>query len=299
VDLNIAAYRAIAPSGGLVVGTYNPTTIVEQVGASTGLGYSLPHAFDSQSFALDYTFTHIGANTTIPASAVDPYVTPSFPGRGFVGFVSLGYSYSNAEAYLNSVGAERGFSLSASASIADPWLGGQFSGFQSSVQLSSYHLMPWARHHALALHLSGGISGGSFPGLGSFYVGGYQDLPVINSIQHSVVQTSVLLRGYAPVTEIGSNFALFNGEYRFPIAEIERGLSTLPFFLTRVSGSVFTDYGSAFNNANPDFRVGSGAELWFDMTFGYVISLTFRAGIEHGWSNQGITHPYFIAVAAF
>jgi hypothetical protein len=299
VDLSFGAYRAIAPSGGLVVGTYNPTTIIEQVGASSGIGYSLPRAFDGQSFGLDYTFTHIGAQTSIPASAVDPYVTPSFPGVGYVGFVSLGYSYSNAEAYLNSVGPERGFSLSVSASVADPWLGGQFSGYQSSFQLASYHLMPWSRHHTLALHFSGGVSGGAFPGLGSFWVGGYQDLPVINSIQHSVVQTSVLLRGYAPVTEIGSNFALVNSEYRFPLLELERGISTLPVFLSRISGAVFTDFGSAFNNVNPDFRVGSGAELWFDLTFGYVVGLTFRAGIEHGWSTQGITHPYFIAVAAF
>ena len=33
-DLSIAAYRAIAPERGLVVGTYNPTTIVEQIGAA-------------------------------------------------------------------------------------------------------------------------------------------------------------------------------------------------------------------------------------------------------------------------
>jgi outer membrane protein assembly factor BamA len=113
------------------------------------------------------------------------------------------------------------------------------------------------------------------------------------------VQSSVLLRGYAPVTEVGSNFALFNSEYRFPIVELEHGISTLPIFLTRVSGSGFFDYGSAFNNVNPDFKAGTGAELWFDFTFSYVIALTFRLGFEHGLSAEGIDHGYFIAVAAF
>ncbi len=287
VNLSIGAYRAIGPSGGLVVGTYNPTTIIEQVGAASAIGYSLPRAFDSQSFSLGYNFTYIGANATIPQSAADPYATPSLPGRGYVGFVSLGYSYSNAESYLYSVGAERGFSFSANVNVADPWLGGEFSGYQSSFQLGNYYLMPWAHHHTLALHVSGGMSGGSFPGLGSFYVGGYQDAPVIISIEHSVVQSSVLLRGYAPVTETGSNFALFNGEYRFPIVELEHGVSTLPVFLTRVSGSAFFDYGSAFNNVNPVFKAGTGAELWFDFTFSYVIGLTFRAGFEHGLVDRG------------
>jgi hypothetical protein len=71
-------------------------------------------------------------------------------------------------------------------------------------------------------------------------------------------------------------------------------------FLSRVSGSAFFDYGSAFNDAaSADFKAGSGGELWFDLTFGYVISLTFRAGFEHGWSSLGINKPYFLAVAAF
>ncbi len=299
VNFSVSGYRAIAPSGGLVVGTYNPQTIIEQLGAATGLSYSLPRAFDSQNFSVSYNFTHIGANVAIPASAADPYVTPTLPGRGFVGFASFGYSYSNAESYLYSVGAERGFSMSANFSVADPWLGGQFSGYQASVQLATYLRMPWARHHTIALHGSGGVTGGSFPGLGQFYVGGYQDLPVINSIEHSVAQSSVLLRGYAPVTEVGSNFVLLNSEYRFPILEIEHGWSTLPIFLTRVSGSAFFDYGSAFNNVNPSFLSGTGAELWFDTTFSYVVSLTFRLGFEHGMATGGLDHGYLIAVATY
>jgi Omp85 superfamily domain/WD40-like Beta Propeller Repeat len=299
VNLSIAAYRAIAPSGGLVVGTYNPTTIVEQIGVATGVSYSLPRAFDSQNFSLSYNYTQIGANLTVPQSAIDPYANPSYPGRGFLGSASFGYSYSNAESYLYSVGPERGFSVSTNLTVADPWLGGQFSGYQASFQFATYFLMPWAQHHTIALHASGGVTGGSYPGLGDFYVGGYQDLPIINTIEHSVVQSSVLLRGYAPVTLVGSNFALFNSEYRFPIIELEHGISTLPVFLTRVSGSTFFDYGSAFNNVNPVFKAGTGAELWFDVTLSYVIALTFRLGFEHGLSSEGIDHGYFIAVAAF
>ncbi len=300
VNLGVSAYRAIAPSGGLAVGTYNPTTIVEQVGAAAGASYSLPRPFDSQSFSVSYNFARIGATLAVPASALDPYSTPSYPGRGFVGMASFGYSYSNAESYLYSVGPERGFSVSANLTMADPWLGGQFSGYQASFQLGTYWRMPWGHHHSLAIHGSGGVSGGSYPGLGAFYVGGYQDEPLLNTIEHSVEQGSVLLRGYAPVTEVGSDFALTNIEYRFPIVELEHGLSTLPIFLTRVSGSVFFDAGSAFNDTSSVvFKEGSGAELWFDVTTSYVINLTFRLGYDHGWSSLGLDKFYFLAVAAF
>jgi hypothetical protein len=300
VDLSIGLSRSIAPAGGLALGAKTPTWIREQVGASTGVAYSMPRAYDSQNFALDYTFARIGGDFNVPIADLNPYDTPTYPTRGTVGYVSLGYSYTNAEAYLWSVGPERGFSLNAGLNIADASLGGQFSGYQATMQLATYWKMPWARHHALALHASAGASGGSYPGLGAFYVGGYVDESVEASIQHSIVQSSVVLRGYAPVTEIGSYYTLFNSEYRFPIVEIEHGISTFPVFLTRISGSAFLDYGSAFNDPfTAKFKTGSGGELWFDTTFSYVIGMTFRAGLEHGWASEGINHFYFIAVAAF
>lgn len=300
VDLNFSVSRSIAPAGGLALGSATPTWIREQINGTTGLSYSLLHPFDSQSFSLNYNYARIGGNFNVPVADINPYETPTYPGRGTVGYVSLGYSYSNAEGYLWSIGPERGFSLGTGVNIADEWLGGQFSGYQATLQLATYWRMPWLQHHVLALHGSVGASGGAYPGLGAFYVGGYVDESVEASIEHSIVQSSIVLRGYAPVTEIGSYYTLFNGEYRFPIAEIERGASTFPFFLSRINGAAFVDYGSAFNDpVTAKFKTGSGAELWFDVTFSYVISMTFRAGFAHGWASEGINHAYFIAVAAF
>jgi outer membrane protein assembly factor BamA len=168
------------------------------------------------------------------------------------------------------------------------------------LQLATYWPMPWAQHHALALHAATGTSGGAYPGRGTFYVGGLVDLPVIDTIRSTLVQSGLVLRGYAPVTEVGRSYALFNGEYRFPILEVERGISTLPIFLSRVSGAAFLDYGSAFDDATlAKFKTGTGAELWFDFSLSYVIGLSFRLGYAHGWASEGIDKAYFVAVAAF
>jgi hypothetical protein len=301
VDLNFSVSRSISPAGGLSFGpSQQPTWIREQITGSSGVSYSLPRAFDSMSFSMNYNFARVGGNLNVPLSAINPYVTPSFPSRGEVGYLSAGFSYSNAEGYLWSVGNEHGFSLTGGLQVADPWLGGQYSGYSSSLGLSTYFLMPWLKHHALAMHMSVGASGGGYPGLGAFYVGGYVDESAIQSVEHSIVQSSLVLRGYAPVTEVGRYYTLFNTEYRFPILELERGVSTYPAFLSRISGAAYFDYGSAYNDPEKtDFRAGSGGELWFDTTFSYVIGLTFRLGFEHGWSAQGIDKAYFIAVAAF
>ena len=141
---------------------------------------------------------------------------------------------------------------------------------------------------------------GNFGGRGAFYVGGYVDLPIVDVVRNYLLQGSIVLRGYPTIAEVGHYFSLSNVEYRFPIVNVDRGPSTLPLFLNRVSGSAFLDYGSAFDDAaNAHFKTGVGAELWFDLTLGYVLGFTFRAGYARGLASGGIDKTYFIAVVPF
>ncbi len=301
VDLSLSAYRSIAPRGGLAFGQSDkPTWIQETVGVSSGASYSLPRAFDSQSFALSYSAARIAGAIPTPADKLDPYETPVYPVRGMVGALHLGWSYSNAEGYLWSVGAERGISLSASVDVADKALASDFGGYTATAALATYFAMPWLRHHALALHASTGTSGGSYPGRGTFYVGGFVDLPVIDTVRNSLIQGGLVLRGYPVVSEVGRSYALFNAEYRFPILNVDRGQSTLPFFVNRLTGAAFVDYGSAFDDAyTAKFKTGTGGELWLDTTLGYVLAFTFRVGYAHGWASGGMDKLYFVAAVPF
>jgi hypothetical protein len=212
----------------------------------------------------------------------------------------MGWSYSNAQGYLWSVGAERGFSVGASVDVSDTSIGSEFTGYSSNFNFATYLLMPWARHHVLALHAGGGTSGGNLGGHGLFYVGGYVDLPVVDTVRNTLIQGGVVMRGYPVVIESGHSYGLFNAEYRFPIVNVDRGPSTLPIFLNRMSGVLFTDYGSAFDSASTaKFKTGSGGELWFDLTLGYFVGFTFRLGYAHGWASGGIEKTYFVAAIPF
>ncbi len=299
VDLTLHAYRTITPrtDDNLV-----QQWIQETAGVETGIAFSLPRAFDSQSFSLTYSFARIAGSIPTPASQLDPYDTPSLPigARGSLGFIHLGYSYSNAEQYLYSVGAEKGFSLSAQFNLTNPVLASDFTGFSANFDFDTYLKMPWLKHHVVALHTGAGMSGGNYPGQGVFYIGGYVDENLVNTVQNSLVQGGVVLRGYPVVAEAGAYYALFNAEYRFPILTLDRGISTLPIFLSRVTGNVFVDYGSAFNDANTaEFKTGTGAELWFDFQLGYILDFTFRAGVARGLASEGITKTYFVSTVPF
>ncbi len=299
-DVGVTAFRQIAPGTGYQLGATTVPWIQETVGATTSLAYSMPRAFDSQSFSLSYSFARVGGTLPLPASSLDPYDTPSIPGRSSLGTMHLGWSYSNSEGYLWSVGNETGFSVGASLDLSDPALASDSTGYAATFGFATYLAMPWLQHHVLALHAEGGASGNNRGGRGPFYVGGFIDLPVVDVVRNVLIQGGVSLRGYAPVSEIGNYFGIFNAEYRFPILNVDRGLSTLPIFLNRITGAAFVDYGSAFSDpATAEFKTGVGGELWFDMTLGYILGFTFRAGFARGLASGGIDKTYFIAAVPF
>jgi hypothetical protein len=150
------------------------------------------------------------------------------------------------------------------------------------------------------LHASTGISGGGYLGEQLFYVGGMVDYPLIDTVLYSATNGSFALRGYPVLAEAGSDYALFNAEYRFPIVNVDRGISTLPVFMNRVSGALFVDYGSAFSDAaSAEFKTGTGAELWLEFALGYSIPFFFRAGFARGWASEGIDKLYFVASSPF
>ncbi|HEY8041771.1 MAG TPA: hypothetical protein VIF15_18330, partial [Polyangiaceae bacterium] len=299
-DVNASVFRQITPQTNYRLGDNTVPWVQQTLGATTGVSYAMPRAFDSQSFALSYSIASVSGDLSLPPAQLNPYDTPSIPTRGQLGAMHVGWSYSNAQAYLWSVGNERGFDVGATFDVADPVLASDFTGYATTFNFATYAKMPWLDHHTLALHAGGGASGGDRGGRGPFYVGGFIDLPIVDVVRNSLIQGGIQLRGYPVVAEVGSYYALLNAEYRFPIVNVDRGPSTLPLFLNRISGVAFMDYGSAFDNpATAAFKTGVGGELWFDMTLGYILGFTFRAGYARGLASTGIDKTYFVATVPF
>jgi hypothetical protein len=300
-DVSFGVSRAVSPASDYGVGGTTITYPRETVGAGTSLVYSMsPSPFESSAVGISYGVNRVGAQLPSPAAFVNPYGTTSLPYLGMLATLHIGWNYSNAEGYLWSVGNEVGSTLQASFDVSHPYLASNYTGYAASVGYAKYLRMPWLQHHAVALHLNAGSSGGNFGGAGAFYVAGYVDLPPVDVIRNYLIQGSVVLRGYPTAAEVGHYYGLFNAEYRLPILNVDRGLSTLPVFLNRISGSAFFDYGSAFDDpAQAQPRTGVGAELWFDFTLGYVLAFPFRLGYARGISTGGIDKVYVVAAVSF
>ncbi|MDQ3556912.1 MAG: hypothetical protein M3409_09060, partial [Gemmatimonadota bacterium] len=87
----------------------------------------------------------------------------------------------------------------------------------------------------------------------------------------------------------GDRAASATAEYRFPLALVERGMGTAPFFLDRLWGDVFVDAGGAWCDAACGRFIGAperprplasvGAELGVDLDVGYHAGVALRGGL--------------------
>ncbi len=162
-DFSASIFRRVAPRTGYRYGDVQPVFVERQIGARTGISYVVPGEFDAQSLSVSYTAMQFDANLPVGKLA-DPYAQVTRdPHRGFLGLVSLGYSYSNADGTVNAIGAERGFSLALGADFAGDETGSEDTLTSFTGRATGYLPMPWLEHHVLATALSGGAAVGSYP----------------------------------------------------------------------------------------------------------------------------------------
>jgi hypothetical protein len=307
MDFVLSGFRTAAPRRGYLYGDRQPLFTETFTGVSTGLSYTEPGEWDAQSISLYYTAGEFDSKLPV-GTAADPYsrVTRD-PHRGFLGMVSLGWGYSNIDSSLYGIGAERGFSVAANLDLASRETGSDDTMTAMFARLTGYLPMPWADHHTLALAASGAAAVGTYPRRGLYYTGGFvTDLPILDAYTDGVRQGAFVLRGYEPVAFIGTQYNLLNAEYRFPIAYADRGVATLPVFLRTLSGTLFADYGGAYDQLDLDdpfgqYHLGVGGELWVDLVLGYHARGTLRLGYARGFSDEAISggQAYAVVASAF
>jgi hypothetical protein len=124
---------------------------------------------------------------------------------------------------------------------------------------------------------------------------------LLDTLRSGAQSGGIAMRGYPQFARVGSQYELLNVEYRFPIVQVQRGASTLPLFIQRVSGDVFVDVGYAgFGRFNPDLiAVGAGLEALIDIVVGYIVPLTVRVGYGKGFMEGGTDQVYSLLGSFF
>jgi hypothetical protein len=271
--------------------------------ASSWVTVPRDYPYESQLLWLGYSLVEHEARVPVGAR-VDPYApVPATPDRGILGDVNLGWAYSNASGTWYGIGPERGWSSSLAVDLANQATASDSTLVALMGRARAYVPMPWLDHHVWALAISGGASAGSFPRRGLYYVGGFTSQDVVGTFVSSVRQGAFVLRGYEPSAFRGTEYTLFNTEYRFPLVNVDRGVSTLPVFVRFLSGTLFADYGGAFDRVDAErpldsYHLGLGGELRIDWVLAFGVEALLRLGYAVGTDSKAIRGGQFYFVAA-
>ncbi len=246
---------------------------------------SFPFSQIERTHALSFTYEL--RNLTVDQNPLGVATSP-----GLLAAATIAYSYSDARRFVRSISTEQGQRFTLALRVSDPALGSAFSFWQASASASKYIAMPFSAggipwHHVLALRGSLGVARGDLSNRHDFFLGGFQQAD-LGSILNPAAAPLRVLRGFAVDAFHGTEYGLISGEYRFPVWNVETGPWTLPVYLRRLHGAVFTDVGDAFTPGRGDFHLhaGSGAELRAEIVLGWIVPTDLRLGCARGLESS-------------
>jgi hypothetical protein len=244
----------------------------------------------SQALTIGYRGERLNALSATPFGA-------QAPAEGTQAGLRAAWQFVNAHEFGYSISPEDGRRLLVTVQRNADAFGSDFDNVRYLGAWYEYVTVPFLPHHVLALRAVGGTSSGDVLPQRTFQLGG----PVQSAELVDADAETLLLRGYRARAIRGQKTAVGSAEYRFPIRNIERGYTTKPFFFQRIHGAVFVDYGNAWDSSADanNYRMGRGAELGTDMTFGYRFRIRFRIGVASGRDAEGEQQIYIGAGNAF
>lgn len=187
-----------------------------------------------------------------------------------------GWMFDSAQTYGYSISEEDGSVASVSVESTLRGLGSDGDAGAVVVDIRHYaRAVP--RHGVLAARIAGAATWGDPDVRRAFSAGGSgAPAPAVQFGSDAVG----LLRGFDGSARAGRHVAVANIDYRLPLARIERGVGTLPFFLRTIHAAAFVDVGDAWIRRflTSDLKVAAGFELSADTVIGYALPVSFSAG---------------------
>ncbi len=102
------------------------------------------------------------------------------------------------------------------------------------------------------------------------------------------------LRGYRSGEAVltGHRASLVTLEWRAPISDVDRHFMVPPVGVNRISMSLFTEAGEAWDDAPRHWYKSGGMELLYEARAGYLLGAQLRIGVAKGFEAPGRTEGY-------
>ena len=296
-SLRLSASRNANRRGGVFIDGANTPYTEEALRLNASSGINLRRTADSiTTLTARYNFSWL-RNTGDEFDGHDPNdLVPRFPETDvFLSGASLQLAYGDQRGTTYTIGPQSGKSGSLSLGFDHPAIGSDFRALTLRYRWEVFAQLPW--HGSLSLRTIGGFRSTNRQRAGVFSLGGVPGQDVARSIAQEQRRSSTgYLRGYPSGVARGSQFHLANFEYRQKIAEIERGIATLPLYVRRIHAAALLDAGDAFNG-RPELerlKLSAGAALRLDMVVGYFLPGSLDLGYARGLTDEGTSEYWFL-----
>ncbi len=271
--------------------------VQEVTRGNVNLSFDVPEVDRNHRLTFGYSLIHAEPRAALETAEDPSEAMPTVPSQYFRAGLELGWSFANVVESPLGVSPHKGRRLSAKIALYHPHLGGTQNLVMFKYGYTEYIGMPWLEHHVLAFRMSGGVYVSSPPNQGTFHLGGYEEQNIVDVVWNNSPAGLPYLRGYELGSFEGDRFHSARLDYRFPIWFAELGYGTLPVFLKRVQGGVFTDNAiiSSQKLRLTDWRSSVGAEVVWHLVFSYARGLNLRTGYAYGLMFGGV-HEIIIAM---
>ncbi len=239
--------------------------------------YPINHVRYRQSAGIGYNYTYKESLTQLPA-----YVT-NLPFTGVLSGVTANYSIDTTSFFNTSISSEDGVYFNTYFEKDLSFLGSDRDLSQSYSTIKGY-LPGFGVNHVIYVKGIYGFVAGASKNDSMFSIGGVQ--PFYGNPDY----TSVPVRGYPAGTLTGTQAYSATLEYRYPAGIIDRGISTLPFYLDKISLFPFVD--SAGNTHKS--VTSTGIELNLDTYIGYLFPFRFTIGYAYAYNIYPASSFYFL-----
>ncbi len=295
-SLRLSGSRSISRPGGLIIDGRNVRYSEETWSGAAAIG--LPLLRDqttSGDLSFSYNLDWVRNVSGLPPPLPDTQVMRA-PEVGVIAGVSARWAMSTGRRATFVNGPIDGYALQTSMRLNHQDLGSDFTSLELGYRWQIFRQMPWAWDHTATFRITGGIETTDRLRDGPFVIGGLGTQNIAQSITDGTRANTAVLHGYEPGRLRGRQFHLASLEYRLPIATVEKGWFTLPFYFRRLHTAAFVDAGYARDGDFDwrEIRPALGAALRLDTVFGFYEPGTFELGYAHGLAHDGVGEWWFL-----
>lgn len=204
-------------------------------------------------------------------------------------FLRLGAEHDSTQRYGLGISETDGRRLAVHGEIASDRWGSDRTGTATLADWAEYAALPW-RAQVLSARATGAFATGDL-----LFTAGGPPGGVVDPFDRDLA-----LRGFPDVALVGERLVRETVEWRFPLALPEWAPGTLPLFLEKLHGAVFTETAQSRRRPAGWKHVwGGGAEVGLDLVAGYFLPLTVRVGVARGLGDRGEGQLYARVAGSF